>query len=266
MSTRLALAGRRVVVTRARPQAGELRLALEALGAEVVELPVIEIAATAFEVPPLTPFEWVVFTSRNGVEAFVEALRAAEIDVAEVSRRGVAAIGPGTAAALADAGIRPTLVPATFVAEALVEAFPEAPSGGGSSPSPRVLIARASEARDVLPEGLRRKGWELEVLSVYRTVLGRPDDQALAAVRAGAVDALTFTSSSTVRNFLSFVGELPTPQPPAFCIGPITAATATELGISVAAVAPERTIAGLVETVVKVLGSSGGSKGAAFRE
>ena len=131
----------------------------------------------------------------------------------------VAAIGPGTASALARRGVRADLVPERFVAESLLEAFPDP-----GTPGARVLLARAEVARDVLPEGSPARGYAVDVLAVYRTVTAAPDAADLARVRAGEVDAVTFTSSSTVTNFCDAVGALPDPQPLVVSIGPVTSA------------------------------------------
>jgi len=244
------LLGKRVVVTRAREQASELRSRLEALGAEVLELPVIAIEPLAFKLPALHRYAWLVFTSANGVAVFFDrGLAGASLDARALAPVRVAAIGPGTAAALATRGVRADLVPERFVAESLLEGFP-APG----TPGERILLARAEQARDVLPDGLAGHGYEVEVLNLYRTVVAEPDPDALARVRAGDVDAITFTSSSTVTNFLDVVGPLPDPQPLVVSIGPVTTATATERGLRVDAEAAEHTIEGLVTALRVRLG------------
>jgi uroporphyrinogen III methyltransferase/synthase len=241
------LFGRRIVVTRAREQASALRDRLEALGAEVLELPAIGIAPVAFDLPDLDATDWLVFTSANGATAFFErGLYPAGLDARALTGIRVAAIGPGTAEALGRCGVRPDVVPERFVAEALVDAFPPGPG--------RVVIARAAEARDVLPDGLAAKGYAVDVLPVYRTVTGDPDPETVEQVRAGDVEALTFTSSSTVTNFISALGgggALPDPQPTVVCIGPVTAQTAREHGLRVDAVADIHTIEGLVAATIR---------------
>ncbi len=242
------LFGRTVVVTRAREQASELGARLEVLGAEVLELPSIAIEPLGFVVPDLERYSWVVFTSANGVTAFFDrGLASAGLDARALAGVRVAAIGPGTAAALGGHGVRPDLVPERFVAESLLAAFP------APAPHERVLLARAEQARDVLPEGLAERGYAVDVLAVYRTVRADPDTAALERVRAGAVDALTFTSSSTVTNFCDLVGEVPEPQPLVASIGPVTSRTARERGLRVDAEAEEHTIDGLVATLVEAL-------------
>ena len=249
------LFGRTIVVTRAREQASELRSRLEQLGATVLELPSIAIEPVDFTLPALSEFAWVVFTSVNGVTAFFErGLRPAGLDARALGGVRVAAIGPGTAAAVASRGIVVDLIPERFVAEALLDAFP-APD----VPAARVLLARAEQARDVLPQGLAEHGYVVEVLPVYRTVTAAPDPDALAALRAGTIAAVTFTSSSTVRNFVDLVGALPDPQPHVVSIGPVTSDTARGLGLRVDAEAAEHTIDGLVATLTTLFVRSAGS-------
>ncbi|HYV58829.1 MAG TPA: uroporphyrinogen-III C-methyltransferase [Acidimicrobiia bacterium] len=240
------LFGRAVVVTRAREQASELRRRLEALGAEVVELPAITIEPLAFDVPELDRYRWLVFTSANGVAAFFDrGLAPARLDARALAGLRVAAIGPGTTAALAERGVRADLVPERFVAEALLEAFPPATAG-----DERVLLARAEHARDVLPAGLAERGYAVDVLPVYRTVTASPDADALERVRRGDVDALTFTSSSTVTNLCDLLGGAPAPQPLVVSIGPVTSKTAMERGLRVDVEAAEHTIDGLVDALL----------------
>jgi uroporphyrinogen III methyltransferase / synthase len=243
------LFGKRVVVTRAREQASGLRARLERLGAAVVELPAIQIEPVDVTVPDLSAYDWLVLTSANGVIALFErGLGPTGRDARALAGVRVAAIGPGTAAALAARGIRADLVPDRFVAEALLAAFPPP-----SAPGARVLLARAEQARDVLPDGLEAKGYRVDVLAAYRTVAGTPDADVVAAVRAGDVDAVTFTSSSTVTNFCDVLGALPDPHPLVASIGPVTSKTAFERGLRVDVEADEHTIDGLVAALVAAL-------------
>lgn len=241
------LFGVRVVVTRTRAQASETVARLRELGAEVVEVPVIEIAAPDDDgaalraaVRDASSYDWVVLTSPNGARRFVAALDACELDGRALAGARLAAIGPGTAAALAEAHLRADLVPDRFVAEGLLAAFPAAPSDGG-----RVLLARAAVARDVLPEGLAALGWEVHDVPAYRTVPRVPDEATSDAV--AAADVVTFTSSSTVTNYLAAGLAVP---PVVACIGPITAATARDAGLAVAVEAEVHTIDGLVDALV----------------
>jgi uroporphyrinogen III methyltransferase/synthase len=241
------LFGRTVVVTRAREQASGLRATLETLGAAVAELPAIVVEPLAVTLPDLSRFAWLVLTSANGVEALFAALRAAGRDARALAGVRVAVIGPGTAAALDAHGVHADLLPERFVAEALLEAFP-APSRPGEA----VLVARAAQARDVLPDGLGARGYTVEVLPLYATRPAPPDDEVVAALHAGRVDAVTFTSSSTVTNFCDAVGPLEHP-PLVVSIGPVTSATARERGLPVDAEASEHTIDGLVARLVETL-------------
>jgi len=241
------LFGRRVVVTRAREQASDLVERLHRLGAETIELPAITIdepddggAGLRASVDALRrgDYAWVVLTSANAVERFCALLR----DARQFAPASVAAIGPGTADSLRRFGVEPDLVPERFVAESLVEAFP---SGSG-----KVLLPRAAVARDVLVEGLAAKGWAVKVVTAYRTRAAEQSPAALA--EAGKADAITFTSSSTVTNFLTVAG-LDAVPPIVVCIGPVTAATAREAGLNVDVVAEEHTIDGLVAALVSTL-------------
>lgn len=235
------LFGRRIVVTRTRAQASELSHMLRRRGAAPIEIPTIAIAepddggaALLAAASGLDVYDWVVLTSPNGAERFCSVLR----DARQVGRARLAAIGPGTARVLASHNLVADLVPDSYVAEGLLDAFPAPPGGGG-----RVLLARAAEARDVLPDGLREAGWAVDVVPVYRTV--RPDLAPEAADALATADVVTFTSSSTVRHFVELAGVEAVP-PVVACIGPITAATARELGLAVTVEAAEHTIAGLV--------------------
>lgn len=237
------LFGRRVVVTRARAQASNLVEKLQALGAETVELPTIEITDPAdggesLRAAAPAAYDWVAFTSVNAVERTFAGLR----DARAFGAAQVAAVGPGTAGALAARGVVADLVPGSAVAEALVEAFP---AGAG-----RVLLPQAAAARPVLAEGLRAKGWTVDVVEAYRTVPAQPADEALAA--AAKADAIAFTSSSTVTSWLALGATLP---PVVACIGPVTAATAATHGVPVTVVATEHTVEGLVDALVAALRS-----------
>jgi uroporphyrinogen III methyltransferase/synthase len=178
----------------------------------------------------------VAFTSTNAVERFVSRLR----DARSFGPARIAAIGEATAEALAAHGLVADLVPERFVAESLVDAFPDGPG--------RVLLPQAADARDALAEGLRRRGWGVDVVEAYRTERVQPPADVLAA--AAVADAITFTSSSTVTNYL----DLDVPVPPVVaCIGPITAATARQRGLMVDAVAGVHSVDGLVAALVKLL-------------
>jgi uroporphyrinogen III methyltransferase/synthase len=247
---RRPLFGRRVVVTRAREQASGLRARLEELGAEVIELPAIAVKPLEFELPDLSAYGWVVLTSANGVDAFfTRGLHARGLDTRALAGAKVAAIGPGTAAALERFGVRADLVPERFVAESLLAAFPTP-----AQPGEKLLLARAEQARDVLPDGLARNGYSVDIVAVYQTVTAEPDPVDLERVRAGAFDAITFTSSSTVDNFRRLVGPL-NGDPIIVSIGPITSESAAAAGFHVTVEAEPHDIDGLVAAVLGVLGS-----------
>lgn len=246
---RRPLFGRRVVVTRTRAQASALSRTLREAGAEPIEVPVIAIedpadggAALQSAVRVLASYDWVVVTSPNGAARMLAALSEAELDARAFGSARVAAIGPATAAALAAGGVRADLVPERFVAESLLEAM-----AGAGEPG-RVLLARAEVARDVLPDGLRERGWAVDVVDAYRTVPAAVTDEQRAAI-VGA-DVITFTSSSTVDRFVQAVGAGAVP-PVVACIGPVTAATARAHGLAVDIEAEVHTVGGLVDALVE---------------
>jgi uroporphyrinogen III methyltransferase/synthase len=250
---RTPLFGRRVVITRARAQASALGTRLAELGAAVCEAPVIRIEprltdpAVGKAVAALAAgsFEIVCLTSPNGAELLVQALADAGHDVRALAGTTLAAIGPGTAAALARHGLRPEVVPGRSVAEALAEELIRRDVAGR-----RILLARAADARDVLPEELGRAGASVEVVALYETVreeLGEAERAAIAHA-----DYVTFTSSSTVRNFVEALGGqdgLPETAR-VVSIGPVTSATARELGVHVDVEATRHDIDGLVDALL----------------
>jgi len=259
---RRPLAGRRVAVTRAREQAVELVRELEALGAEVVAAPTIRIARlvdlTALRAA-LTrdpPYDWIVFTSQNAVHAVCDRLPEWDLAPRDVARAAVAAIGPATAEALVRHGVVPDLVPDRFVAEAVVTSL----AARGDVRGKTILLPRAREARDALPDGLRVLGAVVDVIPVYQTICETGDGSGLAAeLLAGSIDLVTFTSSSTVRGFVDLVGR-PAAASGRFAaavIGPVTAGTARELGITVAIEALDYTVPGLVAAIVRYYGDEG---------
>jgi uroporphyrinogen III methyltransferase/synthase len=256
--TALPLRGRRIVITRAREQADGLADALAAQGASVVVAPTIQIEPLpAKEVAPLRAaleqierYRWVVFTSRNTVRIVFDRMAEWDMPAATLSRVPVAAIGPATAAALTERGVRPDLVPERSVAESVMDALVE---HGGLSGA-RVLLPRALEARDTLPAGLRAHGAVPEIVPVYRTTSATADGGGLAAeLLAGRIDAVTFTSSSTVRHFVELVGAEAARcgKFAAAVIGPVTAGTARELGLPVTIEAQQYTVPGLIEALAR---------------
>jgi uroporphyrinogen III methyltransferase/synthase len=246
---RRPLHGRRVVVTRARAQASSLAAALRALGAEVVELPAIRIvprldtAEVRDAVQSIHAYALVCLTSPNGVRLLFDALAAAGRDARALASATVAAIGPGTAAALAERGIRADVVPERSVAEALVEALRDFEVADRP-----VLIARAAEARDVLPEALRERGAKVDVVAIYETVAEQPDPAALEAARKA--DYVTFTSASTVRNFVESSGDRLPERARVVSIGPVTSEAAREAGLVVDVEADRHDPDGLLEALL----------------
>jgi uroporphyrinogen III methyltransferase / synthase len=236
------LAGKTVAVTRARAQASELAARLRALGAEVVEAPAIRIVPLAGGAPDLDGTDLVCLTSPNGVRLLFERLHRSGQDARALHGRTVAAIGPGTARALRAHGIEPDIVPERSVAESLVEALRDVPVT-------RALIARAAEARDVLPDALRERGAEVDVLALYETVPENLDDDARdAALHA---DYITFTSSSTVTRFLEAAGAPPGDHTKIVSIGPVTTQTLRERGLTPHVEAERHDIDGVVAAIVE---------------
>jgi uroporphyrinogen III methyltransferase/synthase len=236
------LHGRTIAVTRARAQASGLAARLRALGAEVVEAPAIRIRPLPGGLPDdLEGYDLVCLTSPNGVACLFERLAAAGRDARALHGARVAAIGPGTARALAERGIRADIVPERFVAEGLVEALE-------GLPVTRALIARAARARDVLPDALRERGAEVDVLALYETV---PEPLTDAEHRAlQGADYVTFTSSSTVRFFFEQAGEALGAEARLASIGPVTTGTLRELGHEPAFEAERHDIDGLIDAIV----------------
>lgn len=266
------LRGRSIVVTRATDMAAEFARLLEPLGATTIEAPCIATeppsdggSALVAAARDLDVYTTVVLTSPTGARRFLAALprtrggggtdrrgphRAGDLEPPALIPPGltVAAIGPGTSAVLAEAGLRVEIQPRQAIAESLLEAL-----GAPPAPGAQLLLARAEVGRDVLPDGLGSLGWSVDVVPAYRTVTPPPD--AELAARVAQADAVTFTSSSTVTGFLSRfgLGALP---PRVACIGPICADTAREAGMSVDAAAEPHTLAGLTDALVALLAAT----------
>jgi uroporphyrinogen III methyltransferase/synthase len=251
------LDGRTIVVTRAAAQAQRFTQLLEAAGARVLEAPAIVIAPppswepldAALEV--LETFTWVIFTSVNGVVMVDRRLPARGLTWAALGGRRVAAIGPATADALAEHGVRPDLVPSEYRAEGLLERL-----RGAITPADRVLLPRAAQTRDVLVTGLRRLGAQVTEVPAYSTRRAEAGTARLReALAAGAIDAVTFTSSSTARNFAELFTEDERRQwlarPTVASIGPITAATAAEYGMQTDVMPSEYTIPALARALAE---------------
>jgi len=260
---RLPLFGKKILVTRSREQASDLSGRLRELGATPVEFPTIEV------IPPeswadadhcagqVALYDWIIFTSANGVRFFLERLLALGLDVRDLKGPRVCAIGPGTAEALERLKVRVDFVPREYRAESILEGLLKENLQGK-----RILIPRARMARDVLPEELRKAGALAEVVEVYRTVCPRGDAGGVRELlREKAISAITFTSSSTVNNFVEILGREEAAELTAgitiAVIGPVTAATAKSLGIATTVMPGEYTIPGLVKALVEHFRSSG---------
>jgi uroporphyrinogen III methyltransferase / synthase len=246
---RRPLYGSRIVVTRAREQASRLAGTLRSLGAEVIELPAIRIEPR-IETPEVRAaiasigsYALVCLTSPNGVRLLFEAMAAHGLDARALANATVAAIGPGTAAELAERGVIADIVPERYVAESLAEALEKVDVAGRP-----VLIARAAEAREVLPRALAERGAQVDVVALYETVREDADPEAVEAARTA--DYVTFTSSSTVRNLLEAVGDRFPAGARVVSIGPVTSETAREAGLEVDVEAERHDPAGLVEALV----------------
>jgi len=249
------LSGVAVVVTRAREAADEIARPLAALGAEILPSPAIRFAdpddwrpADAALVDAAS-YDWAIFTSANGVEAVGRRLAALSLGWEVLSRARVAAIGPATARALEDKGVEVRIVPEIFQAEGILHALREEAVRGK-----RFLLARATKARDVLPEALRAQGARVDVVPVYRTLRCEPSASALAALRRrpGERLVITFTSSSTVSNFLDALAPADLAgarASVAAAIGPITAADLRARGVDPAILPAEFTVPALVDAI-----------------
>ncbi len=244
------LAGKRIVATRAEEQSYELVTILETVGAIPILFPTIRIVGLDDyrelddRLQHLADYEWVIFTSVNGVRHVIDRMHALGLPLATFDHCHIAAIGPATELLLTQHGVRISLRPDEYVAEAIVaELLKRGPVAGK-----RFLLLRVDIARAVLREQLIAQGAEVDEIAVYQTALGQPDPAAYEALRTG-VDVITFTSSSTVRHFFDLLGDEALPianRVLIACIGPITAQTAREHGLQVGVIAREYTIPGLV--------------------
>ena len=255
-----SLVGRTILITRAREQSGEFASRLRDLGAEVIEFPTIEI------VPPLNweevdqaidrlrSYDWVIFTSVNGVDFFWRRLTDRKKKPRIPSSLKFCAIGPATARQLQARGIEVDYTPKEFVAEAILQGFEKMAIRGK-----RILLARVKQARDILPKGLKALGAEVEVVEAYRTVKPRGGARRLRNILAnGKVDVITFTSSSTVNHFAELLKKEDLKEllkeTTLACIGPVTAQTAESLGMTVHIQPKEYTIASLTQAISEYFG------------
>jgi uroporphyrinogen-III synthase len=263
-SKSLPLAGCRVLVSRAKKQAGVLSSALRELGCEVLEIPFIEIRRPASYRPldeslqNLASYDWLILTSVNGVEALFERMEKCKVGAAALAGTNIAAIGPATRKAIEAHGVEVRLTPKEYVAESVVRAMARRVKGK------RVLLVRAKVARDVIPRELRNAGASVDVIEAYETVAPESSGKRLRAALDNAArkpHAITFTSSSTVRNFVLLLGlrgaraalkkKAVDSGIHSASIGPVTSATLREFGLPVDIEAKEYTVPGLVAAIVK---------------
>lgn len=246
---RLPLFGQTIVITRAREQAGALAARLAELGGNVVEIPTIEIQPASDWKPldaaisRLESFDWLIFTSANGVRFFMQRLDASQRDLRGLRAR-ICAIGPATAAAVAALHLKVDLMPAEYVAESVVAAFEKIPLEGA-----RVLLPRAAVARDLIPEELEKLGARVQVVEAYRTV--KPEH--VSWPESSHPDWVVFTSSSTVENFHALFGAERLKGVRVASIGPVTSVTARRLGIEVSVEPEEHTIPALAQAIVRTV-------------
>jgi uroporphyrinogen-III synthase/uroporphyrinogen III methyltransferase/synthase len=252
-----SLAGRRILVTRAAHQAGKLSEGLRALGAEPVEVPVLEIRPPADLAPldkalgALASYDWLILTSANTVRALAERAIALSRPLDRIAGPNVAAIGEATAEAARKAGLDVDLVPKNYVAESLVECL------AGQVAGQRMLLARAEVARDVIPDALRAAGATVDVVDAYRNVLPEASPMMLRQALAAGIDAATFTSSSAVTHLAEAARQagiaFPLPGVAAVSIGPVTSQTLREHGWEPAAEASLSEIQSLIAAVERML-------------
>lgn len=260
----LPLAGCRILVSRAKKQAGALSSVLRKLGCQVIEIPFIEIRKPTSYQPldsalrKLTAYDWLILTSVNGVDALFERLAKKNIDAATLAHLKIAAIGPATRKAIEEHGLPVTVTPKEYVAESVVAALQRRVKGK------RVLLVRAKIARDVIPRELRKAGAQVDVVEAYETVAPTSSAERLRKLLADRIRrpyAITFTSSSTVRNFVGLLGLRGARSAlkkrarhqgvRSASIGPVTSATLRELGLPVDIEAWEYTIPGLIAAIVE---------------
>lgn len=264
------MAGRRILVTRAEHQAGRLSRELASHGAETVEIPAIRILPAADFAPlddairHLSTYGWMLVTSANTVNALLARIE--ELGIAAPGSQTwrtmfgpmpkIAAVGPATAKAVRRMGWSVDLIPEKYVAESLLQTV------GGKLQGQRVLLARSARARDVIPDSLRAQGIEVDVIDAYRTEIPAESISQVRELFAGSaqkpsLDAATFTSSSTVENFLALLREAGQPAPPenlpAISIGPVTSKTLRAAGWEPAAEAEDHNVDGLVRAVLQTL-------------
>jgi uroporphyrinogen III methyltransferase/synthase len=249
------LLGKKILVTRARDQSSEFAARLRNLGAEVIEYPTIEILSPPNwngldrAIEALKSYDWVIFTSANGVNFFWQRLTDKGKNSSLLSSLKICAIGPATAKQLRKKGMEVDYVPKEFIAESILQGF-----GKMMIQGKRILLARAKVARDILPKGLRKMGAEVDVVEAYRTVKPRGGEKRLKQILTdGKIDVVTFTSSSTVNHFAELLKEddlkILLRGITIACIGPITAQTAKQWGMRVQIQPKRYTIAALTQAI-----------------
>lgn len=255
-NAKLPLAGTRILVGRARHQAGSLSSGLRSLGASIIEIPFIEIRKPQSYEPldkalkNLKTYNWLILTSANGVEAMWKRLRKLRIPRTKLKHLQIAAIGPATKNAIVKHGLKVQMVPEEYVAESVVKGLKDKVS------DKRVLLVRAKVARDVIPEELRAAGAQVDVIEAYETVVPEKSRQRLRTLlqnKTRRPHVVTFTSSSTVRNFSELLGNSRARKLKDIqfaSIGPVTSSTLRELDLPVAIEAREFTMAGLIRAIV----------------
>ena len=249
------LFGRRIVVTRSTQQAQALTEKLRDLGADVIEMPATQIARLDLAplreaITQLSRYQWLILTSQNAVSIFWEQLLGEGRDARALAGLKVAAVGPATAGTLLEHGVAVDVVPQRFVAEGLLEMMRERDDVA----SKRILYVTGEGSRDVLPQGLREIGAEVNVIAAYRSIAdGQGAERLARAIEAGKLDLATFTSGSAVRGYVDAIGEDLAAQVPAASIGPQTSDALREAGIEVKAEAKESTLDGLVSAVVSAV-------------
>lgn len=250
------LAGKRILVTRAREQASELTKRIEELGGDVIEFPTIRIAEPVdfrqFDeiIQKISTYAWLVFTSVNGVSAFFQRMKVNQADIRSLQGIKICAVGASTRAALNDIGLNVDYVPDQFTTDELLKGLLKR-----IQPNEKVLLARADIANPELSNGLRIKGIQVDDLMVYRTLLETPAGLEPDTLLDQNIDFITFTSSSTVQNFVTLIGQencQKLKDTRIVCIGPVTAETAKGLGLDVEAVADVYTIDGLMAKLAEL--------------
>jgi uroporphyrinogen III methyltransferase/synthase len=248
------LFGKGIVITRPERQADDLACLLSAEGANPIAFPTIKIVPPASwqeldeSIDKLATYDWLIFTSANGVQFFFQRLREKQKDIRDLKGIKICCIGPATALQIENKGIKVDLVPEQFIAEGILQSF-----AAMDLKVKKILIPRAAKARDVLPEGLKKLGASVDVVTTYQTVnSGRKKEELLALISDNKVDVITFTSSSTVTNFVEIMGadfKLPANINVA-CIGPVTAETAKKAGFKIDITHEKYTMAGLVQSLI----------------